>query len=49
MHAIGPDIIKAQITLSRQHEIDHHIESCYRKQIFPDVSGLFGGDIILRC
>lgn len=36
-----PDVIKAQI--SRQYEIDYEIESRYKNNVFPDVSGLFGG------
>ncbi|CAG8083213.1 unnamed protein product [Penicillium olsonii] len=40
-----PDIIKAQ--LRRQDVIDHEIESRYKNGNFPDVSGLFGGEIIL--
>ncbi|RDW83588.1 uncharacterized protein DSM5745_03914 [Aspergillus mulundensis] len=42
-----PDVIKAQIR--RQHVVDREIESRYRNQVFPDVSGLFGGGIILGC
>jgi serine/threonine protein kinase len=42
-----PDVIKAQI--QRQHEVDHEIESRYKNHVFPDVSGLFGGNIILGC
>ncbi|QKX63646.1 uncharacterized protein TRUGW13939_10817 [Talaromyces rugulosus] len=40
-----PDIIKAQIR--RQHEVDHEIETRYKNRYFPDVSGLFGGEIIM--
>ncbi|KAJ5111707.1 hypothetical protein NUU61_001337 [Penicillium alfredii] len=42
-----PDVIKAQIL--RQHEVDHEIELRYKNHMFPDVSGLFGGNIILGC
>lgn len=42
-----PDVIKAQI--QRQHEVDHEIELRYKNYIFPDVSGLFGRNIILGC
>ncbi|KAE8348029.1 kinase-like protein [Aspergillus coremiiformis] len=42
-----PDVIKAQIL--RQREVDHEIESRYKNNVFPDVSGLFGGAIILAC
>ena len=42
-----PDVIKAQIL--RQYEMDHEIELRYKNHVFPDVSGLFGGNIILGC
>lgn len=43
-----PDSIKAQIR--RQHEVvDFEIEQRYKKQQFPDVTGLWRGDIILGC
>jgi serine/threonine protein kinase len=42
-----PDVIKARIL--RQHEVDHEIELRYKNHVFPDVSGLFGGKIILGC
>ncbi|KAI3295991.1 hypothetical protein DTO002I6_3674 [Penicillium roqueforti] len=42
-----PDIIKAR--LRRQDVIDYDIESRYKNGIFPDVSDVFGGKIILGC
>lgn len=42
-----PDVIKAQF--QRQHEVDHETEPRYKNHIFPDDSGLFGGNIILGC
>lgn len=42
-----PDIIKAR--LRRQDVIDHDIESRYKNGIFPDVSDIFGGKVILGC
>ncbi|GIK04366.1 hypothetical protein Aspvir_008447 [Aspergillus viridinutans] len=42
-----PGVIKAQI--QRQHEVDHEIESRYKNHVFPDVSGSFGGNIIVGC
>lgn len=42
-----PNVIKAQI--QRQHEVDHEIELRYKNCNFPDVSGFFGGNIILGC
>ena len=42
-----PDIIKAR--LRRQDVIDYDTESCYKNGISPDVSDVFGGEIILRC
>lgn len=42
-----PDIIKAQ--LRRQDVIDHEIETRYKNRNFPDVSDVFGGEIILGC
>ncbi|CAG8007858.1 unnamed protein product [Penicillium salamii] len=42
-----PDVVKVQI--QRQHEVDHEIETRYQNHVFPDVSGLFGGNIILGC
>ncbi|KAJ5713584.1 uncharacterized protein N7483_010765 [Penicillium malachiteum] len=43
-----PEAIKAQIR--RQHAvIDHVIEERYKAQQFPDVTGIWHGDIILGC
>lgn len=42
-----PELMKAQI--QRQPQVDYEIESRYKNGIFPDVSGLFGGDVILGC
>jgi serine/threonine protein kinase len=39
-----PDVIKTQIL--RQHEVDHVIELRYKDHVFPEVSGLFGGNHI---
>lgn len=40
-------IIMARI--QRKQQADSKVEALYTQRIFPDVSGLFGGDIITRC
>ncbi|PLB49653.1 kinase-like protein [Aspergillus steynii IBT 23096] len=42
-----PDVIEAQML--RQHEVDREIELRYKNHLFPDVSDLFGGNVILGC
>jgi hypothetical protein len=40
-------VIRARIQF--QQQVDSKIETRYRSQIFPDVSCLSGGDVILGC
>jgi hypothetical protein len=35
--------------IKRQRQADSKIEAFYIQKIFPDVSCVFGGDIIMRC
>lgn len=42
-----PDVIKARI--QRQQQTDIEIELRYKNHNFPDVSGVFRGDVILGC
>ena len=35
--------------IGRREKADERIETLYSKQVFPDVSGIFGGEIILGC
>jgi hypothetical protein len=35
--------------IHRKQQADSKVEALYTQQVFPDVSGLFGGDIIMGC
>lgn len=47
MRSNDPDVIMARV--ERGQQVDWKIEELYSRQIFPDVSCVFGGDIIMGC
>ena len=56
IYPIEPDVVMRSndhavimARIQRKQRADSQVEALYTQQLFPDVSGLFGGDIIMGC